>query len=96
MAATPTRREEIVTTYLNSTPLASMPGYGEIIGMPEALWVWFGTDHEEATKVLNSTPRNPAEMRAQRARLPAGAKPAPVRAAAELLPVCRTARRSRS
>ena len=44
------RREEIVTTYMNSTPLASMPGYGEIIGMPEALWVWFGTDLGEATK----------------------------------------------
>ena len=36
--------EEIVTAYLNSTPLASMPGYGEIIGLPDALWVWFGTD----------------------------------------------------
>ncbi len=38
---------------MNSTPLASMPGYGEIIGVPEALWVWFGTDLAEATKVLN-------------------------------------------
>ena len=32
------RRQEIVTTYLNATPLASMPGYGEVIGVPEALW----------------------------------------------------------
>jgi membrane peptidoglycan carboxypeptidase len=56
------RREEIVTTYMNSTPLASMPGYGEVIGIPEALWVWFGTDHVEATKILNSTPRNPREL----------------------------------
>ena len=38
------RRQEIVTTYLNSTPLASMPGYGEIIGVPDALRIWFGTD----------------------------------------------------
>jgi len=26
-----------------------MPGYGEVIGIPEALWVWVGTDHNEAT-----------------------------------------------
>ena len=62
------RREQIVTTYLNSTPLASMPGYGEVIGMPEALWMWFGTDYDEATKILNTTPRTAAETSAQGAR----------------------------
>ena len=59
---TTTRRKEIITTYLNSTPLSSMPGYGEVIGVPEALWIWFGTDYTEATKVLNSTPRNSKEL----------------------------------
>src|SRR6202023_1372507 len=29
------RREEIVTTYLNATPLSSFPGYGEVIGLPD-------------------------------------------------------------
>src|SRR4051794_3751844 len=56
------RREEIVTTYLNSTPLSSMPGYGEIIGLPEALWVWFGTDLAEANRVLTTTPRTRGEL----------------------------------
>src|SRR4051812_9410591 len=56
------RRQEIVTTYLNATPLASMPGYGEVIGVPEALWVWFGTDYNETTKILSAAPRNPAEL----------------------------------
>ncbi len=59
------RREEIVTTYLNSTPLASMPGYGEIIGLPDALRIWFGTDLAEATEVLNKTPRTAAELSRQ-------------------------------
>src|SRR6266568_5164423 len=59
---TTNRRKEIITTYLNSTPLSSMPGYGEVIGVPEALWIWFGTDYAEATKVLNSTPRNSKEL----------------------------------
>src|SRR4051794_12781930 len=56
------RRQEIVTTYLNATPLASMPGYGEVIGVPEALWVWFGTDHNETARILNAAPRKPAEL----------------------------------
>jgi membrane peptidoglycan carboxypeptidase len=56
------RREQILTTYLNSTPLASMSEFGEVIGVPEALWIWFGTDFAEATKILNGTPRNPAEL----------------------------------
>ena len=47
-------RRDIVKTYLNSTPLASRPGYGEIIGLPEALWIWYGTDVADATRVLNS------------------------------------------
>src|SRR4051794_10452606 len=56
------RRQEIITTYLNATPLAAMPGHGEVIGVPEALWVWLGTDYEEATKILNAEARNPAEL----------------------------------
>ncbi|HWB51476.1 MAG TPA: transglycosylase domain-containing protein [Stellaceae bacterium] len=55
------RREEVVATYLNSTPLASMPGYGEVIGVPQALWVWYGTDYVKAGQILNHTPRDAAE-----------------------------------
>jgi membrane peptidoglycan carboxypeptidase len=59
------RREEIVTTYLNATPLSSMPGYGEVIGLPEALWIWFGTDYRDAATLLNTRPRTPAELARQ-------------------------------
>ncbi len=45
-------RQNILVSYLNSTPLASRPGYGEVIGIPEALWIWFGTDLPEANLVL--------------------------------------------
>lgn len=45
-------RRGILVTYLNSTPLASRPGYGEVIGVPEALWVWYGTDLAEANQAL--------------------------------------------
>jgi membrane peptidoglycan carboxypeptidase len=57
-------RRQIVTAYLNSEPLASRPGYGEIIGVPEALWLWYGTDLVEASRVLTL----PATTRAQLAR----------------------------
>ena len=54
------RRQQILTTYLNATPLGSMPGYGEVIGVPEALRIWFGTDYREATRILEETPRDAA------------------------------------
>jgi membrane peptidoglycan carboxypeptidase len=54
------RRQQVVTTYLNSTPLASMPGYGEIIGLPEALRVWFGISKDDATRILNGEPHDGA------------------------------------
>ena len=57
-------RREIVTSYLNSTPLGSRPGYGEIIDLPEALWIWYGTDPAEADRVLSA----PAVTLAERAR----------------------------
>ena len=46
-------RERIVATYLNSTPLSSRTGYGEIIGLGDGLWLWFGTDLAEAGAVLS-------------------------------------------
>src|SRR4030095_7706424 len=45
-------RERIVATYLNSTPLSSRAGYGEIIGVGDGLWLWFGTDLAEAGALL--------------------------------------------
>jgi membrane peptidoglycan carboxypeptidase len=47
--------------YLNATPLSAFPGYGEVIGLPDALYVWFGTDFNQAMNVLNSTPKKKEE-----------------------------------
>lgn len=52
-------RRHIVTTYLDSTPLSSRPGYGEVIGLGDGLLVWYGTDAPEAERVLADTnPQN--------------------------------------
>ena len=55
-------RRNIVTTYLDLTPLGSRPGYGEIIGVPEALWVWDRTDLAEANRVLTTPATNKAQL----------------------------------
>ena len=55
-------RRQITTAYLNSEPLGSRPGYGEVIGVPEALWRWFGTDLAEADRVLTEPAATPAEL----------------------------------
>jgi membrane peptidoglycan carboxypeptidase len=55
-------RRHIVTMYLDSEPLGSRPGFGEIIGVPEALWHWYGTDLAEADRVLTSPAETPAQL----------------------------------
>ena len=75
-ALTPAARRDIVTTYLNSTPLRSRPGYGEVIGVAEALWVWYGTDFAEANRVLTAPADNQGSTGAQGRGLSASAQPA--------------------
>lgn len=60
-------RQRILVTYLNSTPLGSRPGYGEIIGIADGLAAWFGTDFNEANKILAAEAATPAsrERKAQ-------------------------------
>ncbi|MGH7046759.1 MAG: transglycosylase domain-containing protein [Stellaceae bacterium] len=55
-------RRHIVTTYLDTEPLGSRPGYGEIIGVPDALWQWYGTDLAEADRVLTAPATTPAAL----------------------------------
>jgi membrane peptidoglycan carboxypeptidase len=61
-------RRDIVTTYLNSTPLSSRAGYGEIIGVPEGLHAWYGSDYAEVSQALTSPARSEADL-ARKARL---------------------------
>ncbi|MEW6600254.1 MAG: transglycosylase domain-containing protein, partial [Nitrospirota bacterium] len=48
-------RREIVTDYINTVPLASVAGYGEVHGLGEGLWAWFNTDIRELSDVLRSS-----------------------------------------
>ena len=61
-------RRQVVVDYLNSTPLSARAGFGEVIGLGDGLWAWFGTDFAQAVKSLSQTPRDEAEH-FQRARI---------------------------
>jgi membrane peptidoglycan carboxypeptidase len=60
------RRREIVTQYLNSVPLSAVAGYGEVIGISDGLWAWYGTDFDEMNRLLLADPETLDE--AQRTR----------------------------
>jgi membrane peptidoglycan carboxypeptidase len=46
------QRHRIVVDYLNSMPLAGVPGVGEVSGLGEGLRGWFGLELDDVTKLL--------------------------------------------
>ena len=48
-------RQRIVRDYLNSVPLAAAPGYGEINGLGDGLWAWYGVDFAHVNRVLQGS-----------------------------------------
>jgi len=47
-------RRQIVLDYLNSVPLAAQRGEGEVTGLGDGLWAWYGRDFESANRLLAS------------------------------------------
>ncbi len=45
-------RRQLVLDYLNTVPLSAAPRHGEVNGLGDGLWVWFGTDPERARHLL--------------------------------------------
>lgn len=46
-------RKEIVLDYINSVPLGGLKGFGEIVGLGDGLWAWYGIDPDEAAGCLS-------------------------------------------
>ncbi len=46
-------RRRIVVDYLNTVPLSAKPGYGEVNGIGDGMWAWYGRDFAEVTQALN-------------------------------------------
>lgn len=45
-------RRQLVVDYLNTVPLAAWPAYGEIIGLGDGMWVWYGREFDELNRLL--------------------------------------------
>ncbi|WP_309624598.1 transglycosylase domain-containing protein [Methylibium sp.] len=46
------RRRQIVADYLDSAPLAARAGFGEVNGLGDGLWAWYGRDFGEVNQLL--------------------------------------------
>ncbi len=46
-------RRRIVVDYLNTVPLSAKPGYGEVNGIGDGMWAWYGRDFAEVSLALN-------------------------------------------
>ncbi|MFL6656837.1 MAG: transglycosylase domain-containing protein [Massilia sp.] len=46
-------RRQIVVDYLNTVPLSAKLGYGEVNGIGDGMWVWYGRDFAAMNQVLN-------------------------------------------
>jgi len=49
-------RRELVVDYLNSLPLAALPGYGEVLGLREGVEEWYGADFAELNRHVRALP----------------------------------------
>ncbi len=47
-------RREIFLEYVNSLPLAAAPGFGEVHGLGDGLWAWFGADLADVSRLLGA------------------------------------------
>lgn len=47
-------RKLITQHYINSIPLAALRGYGEVNGLGDGLWAWYGVEFEEVNRKLRA------------------------------------------
>lgn len=47
-------RRSIALAYLNSMPLAAAPDFGEVHGLGDGLWIWYGADLEQVNRLLSA------------------------------------------
>lgn len=49
---TETVRKQIVLDYINSIPLSAAAGFGEVNGIGDGLWAWYGMDFDTVNRLL--------------------------------------------
>ncbi|MGL4830022.1 MAG: transglycosylase domain-containing protein [Vibrio sp.] len=58
-------RKLVVWAYLNSVPLSAAPGYGEVHGLGDGLWVWFAADPDRVNQLLDSSLNHASDLAEQ-------------------------------
>ncbi|WLI89970.1 transglycosylase domain-containing protein [Massilia sp. R2A-15] len=46
-------RRQIVVDYINTVPLSAKTGYGEVNGIGDGMWVWYGREFNEVNRALS-------------------------------------------
>ena len=54
-------RRRIVLDYVNTVPLSAKPGVGEVHGVGDGLWAWYGRDFAEVNALLTEAIKSPAK-----------------------------------
>lgn len=49
-------RRKTVMAYFNTVPLAAAPRFGEVNGVGDGLWAWYGLDFDEINRTLSRKP----------------------------------------
>lgn len=62
-------RRQIVLDYLNTVPLSAKPGYGEVNGIGDGLWVWYGRDFDTVNQMLKGPMTSPDDVLAYKEAL---------------------------
>lgn len=52
-------RAQVVLDFLNTVPLGGFPGFGEVHGLGDGLWAWYGRELDEVVRVLRDTSLSP-------------------------------------
>ena len=58
-------RRNIVLDYMNTMPLSAKAGFGEVHGLGDGLWVWYGRDFKEVNRLLQKAPQGDSGAAAQ-------------------------------
>jgi membrane peptidoglycan carboxypeptidase len=62
-------RRQIVLDYLNTVPLSAKSGYGEVNGIGDGMWVWYGRDFAEVNRELKGEITSPQAVLAYKEAL---------------------------
>ncbi|WP_231943484.1 transglycosylase domain-containing protein [Hydrogenophaga crassostreae] len=54
-------RRQLVVAYLNTMPLSAKAGFGEVHGIGDGLWAWYGRDFPEVQRILKAAGASAAD-----------------------------------